>query len=407
VGVARRRLGRALVADTLRAQVPRLVVLGAGPAQLGALRAARRHGVQTIVCDRAPDALAIRLGLADVFEQVSTFDVDGVERVARAHEADGLISPGTDGPVRVAAEVAERMGLAHPLSLAVAVSATDKRAQRAAFAAAGVPQPALIPVDEPFSRPVVVKPSLAQGQRGLTRVQRADELAPALEHAREQSRDGEALVEELVPGDEVTVNAFLHDGFHAIAVTDRERASAFGVATAHLFPARSGTAESIVAARAACAALGIERGPVYVQIVLGPDGPRVMEVAARLGGGHDAEVCLAATGIDLALLAVHAALDERIAPSELWRSRQRGAIVRFLVGKPGELVEVEGIEEALAIPGVLDVQSYRQPGDRLSALAVGADRVGFVLAEGVDRAEAERAAARASELVRFRTRQAA
>jgi biotin carboxylase len=128
-----------------------------------------------------------------------------------------------------------------------------------------------------------------------------------------------------------------------------------------------------------------------------------MEVAARLGGGHDAELCLAATGIDLATLALHAALGERIAPSELWRSQQRGAIVRFLVASPGELVAVEGIEEALAVPGVLDVQAYRSPGDRLSALAVGADRVGFVLAEGVDRAAAEQAAARASELIRFRT----
>jgi biotin carboxylase len=383
--------------------VPRLVVLGAGPAQLGALRAARRYDIETVVCDRAADALAMRLGLVDVYEQVSTFEVDGVERVARAHRAEGLISPGTDGPVRVAAEVAERLGLAHPLSLAVAIAATDKRAQRAAFAAAGVPQPELIPADEPFTRPVVVKPSLAQGQRGLTRVERAEELAPAIAHARAQSRDGDALIEELVPGDEVTVNAFLHDGFHAVAVTDRERASAFGVATAHLFPARAGTAEAIVAARAACAALGIERGPVYVQIVLAPDGPRVMEVAARLGGGHDAELCHAATGIDLATLALHAALDERIAPSELWRSRRQGAIVRFLIGPPGELVAVEGIDEALAVPGVLDVQSYRRPGELLSALAVGADRVGFVLAEGIDRAAAEEAAARASEIVRFRT----
>ena len=55
------------------------------------------------------------------------------------------------------------------------------------------------------------------------------------------------------------------------------------------------------------------------------------------------------------------------------------------------------------MPGVLDVQSYRQPGERLSALAVGADRVGFVLAEGSDRAAAEVAADRAVGLVRFRT----
>jgi len=172
-------------------------------------------------------------------------------------------------------------------------------------------------------------------------------------------------------------------------------------------PARAGVEGAIQAAEAACAALGIERGPVYVQIVLAPDGPRVMEVAARLGGGHDAELCLAATGVDLATLAVRAALGEPVHAPELWRSRKQGAIVRFLIGPPGELVAVEGVDEALRVPGVLDVQSYRQPGDRLAALAVGADRVGFVLAEGVDRAAAEAAADRAVELVRFRTRQAA
>jgi biotin carboxylase len=385
--------------------VRRLVVLGAGPAQLGALRAARRAGVQTIACDRSPHALALRLGLVDVHEPISTFDVDGIERVAREHSAGGLIAPGTDGPVRVAAEVASRLGLAHPLSPGVAVVATDKRAQRAAFAAAGVPQPALLDPGAPYERPVVVKPSLAQGQRGLTRVERPEELALALERARAESRDGEALVEELIDGDEVTVNAFLRDGFHPVAVTDRERASAFGVATAHVYPARAGTEEAIAAAAAACAALGIVRGPVYVQIVLSVDGPRVMEVAARLGGGHDAELCLAATGIDLATLAVRAALGEPISAPELWRSRRQGAIVRFLVGPPGELVAVDGVDEALRIPGVLDVQSYRQPGDQLAALSVGADRAGFVLAEGADRAAAEQAADRAAELVRFRTLQ--
>ena len=52
----------------------------------------------------------------------------------------------------------------------------------------------------------------------------------------------------------------------------------------------------IEAARAAVAALGIENGPSYTQIRLGPDGRAyVVEVAARLGGGHDAELCRAAT----------------------------------------------------------------------------------------------------------------
>ena len=56
--------------------------------------------------------------------------------------------------------------------------------------------------------------------------------------------------------------------------------------------------------------------------------------------------------------------------------------MRFLIGPPGELVAVDGVDEALRVPGVLDVQSYRQPGEHLARLAVGADRAGFVLAEG-------------------------
>ncbi len=43
----------------------------------------------------------------------------------------------------------------------------------------------------------------------------------------------------------------------------------------------------------------------------------------------------------------------------------------------------------------------------LAGLAVGADRAGFVLAEGFDRAAAEAAADRAVELIRFRTLQPA
>ena len=67
-------------------------------------------------------------------------------------------------------------------------------------------------------------------------------------------------------------------------------------------------AAAVDVARAAVEAVGIRNGPSYTQVRLGPDGPVVMEVAARLGGGHDAELCRAALGVDLNALAVEAAL---------------------------------------------------------------------------------------------------
>ncbi len=148
-----------------------------------------------------------------------------------------------------------------------------------------------------------------------------DDLASALDHARAVSRDGEALVEQFVAGDEVTVNAFLYDGFHPVAVTDRERASAFGVATAHLYPGALGR-RRCGRGRRGCVrgARSPARAGATCSSSSHPTARGVMEVAARLGGGHDAELCAAATGVDLAELAVRAALGESISQAELVRA---------------------------------------------------------------------------------------
>jgi biotin carboxylase len=378
-------------------------VLGAGPAQRGALLAARRLGVETVACDRDADAWCLRLGLADAFEPVSTMDCRALAEVVRRRGAAGLIAPGTDGPVRVAAEVAADLGLPHPLDPTVARIATDKALQRAALAAAGVPQPRFgSSADGLGEGPLVVKAADGQGQRGLTLVRDRAELGAALAHARAAAPGGAALVEEYVAGPEVTVNAFTVDGsWRAVATTDRERARAFGVATAHVHPpGRDPTVAERIAERA-CAAVGIRQGPSYTQLVLGPQGPCVMEVAARLGGGHDAELCAAATGVDLAELAVRAALGRPVGVGELVAGAARGAIVRFLLAPAGTLRAVEGLEQARAIPGVLAADAYRAPGDVIAELAVGADRAGFVLAAGRTRADAEAAAAVAAGHVRF------
>jgi biotin carboxylase len=389
--------------DPVLSETPPLIVLGAGPAQLGAYRAARRLGVPTVACDVDPAALCLRLGLADRAEPVSTMDEGGVREVAERHGAGGLIAPGTDGPVLVAARVATALGLPHPVTSEAAARATNKRRQHEVLAAHGVPQPrAWLDPPPVLAARVVVKPSAAQGQRGLTVVEQWQELQPAVERARTASRDTKALVQELVDGQEVTVNAFSAAGrFHPLTVTDRERAAAFGVATAHLWPPASDPAAAAAVAERAVEALGITDGPTYTQIVLGPDGPRVLEVAARLGGGHDAELCQAALGVDLAALAVRAALGHVAAPVP---ETERPAVVRFLLGPPGTLAAVDGLDDARQADGVLDAVVYRAPGERIAPVAVGADRAGFVLATGATRTAADQVARAAAGRIVLRVR---
>jgi biotin carboxylase len=358
-----------------------------------------------IACDRDPAAVGFEY--AHRRAVVSVEDEAAISRLARAERVDGIIAPGVDWPVALAARVAAHAGLPHAVTPETAALAIVKHRQRARFAEAGVPQPRFhVTTAEGSELPVpcVVKPADRQGQKGLSVVYEREALAAAVAEAVAASRAGVALVEELVEGPEVTVNAFSVGGvFHPLTVTDRLTAGppAFGVALAHAWPSAHPVEESVEAARLAAEAIGVTDGPTYTQIVLGPDGPRVIELAARLGGGHDAELCRVATGVDLNGLALAAALGEPLEVPEPQPSG--GACVRFLVPPPGVLEDVEGLEEALALDGVLDARVYRPPGWRFTEFRRGNDRAGFVLAHGDSRDDALARAERAAELIRFRT----
>jgi biotin carboxylase len=412
----------------------RLLVLGAGPAQLGALAAARRRELYVIAVDRNPGAPG--LPLADRRAILSTEDEHGVALLARAERVDGLLAPGIDWPVAIAARVAAGMGLPHPISPETAALAVSKARQRERFAEAGVPQARSVVCRTPgeareaaerLGYPCVLKPPDRQGQVGLSVAERPEEVGVAFADARGESRGSAVLVEELVPGRELTVNGFSRRGsFIPLTVTDRLTAEApgFGVALAHAWPSRlpgRDVEAAVGAARAACRALGIEEGPTYTQVLAAPDGPRVVEVAARLGGGHDAELCEAALGVDLNGLAISAALGDTSntvlqgsgpASGEAPKAsntvlqvspRAAGACVRFLVAPEGELVETRGADAARGVDGVLDVLLYRSPGHRFGPLRRGADRAGAVLAIGDSRDDALARADRAAQRIRFET----
>jgi biotin carboxylase len=394
----------------------RLLVLGAGPAQLGLLAAARKRGLYIIAVDRDPAAPGFRY--ADRRAIVSVEDEPAVERLAAAERVHGIVAPGIDWPVAIAARVAERLALQHPLSAETAALSTSKLRQRERFAESGIPQPTFavcsgpqeaVAAAERVGFPCVVKAPDRQGQRGLSLVTEPRRVESAVEVALDASRSATVLVEEHVPGREVTVNGFSTGGrFHPLTVTDRLTADppAFGVALAHAWPSDlppQQIAAVIDVAGSAVAALGIEDGPSYTQVLVGEDGvPRIGELAARLGGGHDAELCRAVLGVDLNGLALAAALGRPIYPTQLAPVAQEGGgCIRFLVAPRGDLRDVRGADEAFALEGIKGIRLYRKAGHRFGPLLRGADRAGAILALGESRDDALARADRAARLIRF------
>lgn len=410
-----------MVAGNSGGRTKRLLVLGAGAGQLGLLEAARERDLYVIAADRNPAAPGFRF--ADRRAIISVEDEPQLDRLATAERIDGIVAPGIDWSVAIAARIAERLALPHGINPATAVLATSKLRQRERFRQTGVPHPQHVvcsTLEEAsaaaagFGYPCVVKAPDRQGQKGLVLVRDESQLADAFALALRESRSSVVLVEEMVPGREITVNAFSIDGrFTPLTVTDRLVAEppAFGVALAHVWPSSLAPDEvgaAVDAARAAAEALGVRSGPTYTQVVVGERGAHVVELAARLGGGHDAELCSETLDVDLNGLALATALGEPVEEEQLRPvERAGGACVRFLVPEPGRLEEVAGVEQAEELEGVVWVRVYPDRGTVLGPLRRGSDRVGAVLAVGDTRAEAVERAGRAAESVRFVTADAA
>jgi biotin carboxylase len=399
------------------AGMARLLVLGAGPAQLGVLAAARAADLTVVAADRDPSAPGFRY--ADRRAIVSIEDEQAIERLARAEEVDGIVAPGTDHAVAIAARVAERLGLGHPLTAETAQIAVSRQKQRERLAEVAIAQPRSIVcrsladvarAADKLGYPVVVEAPNRAGERGIGLAPDRDALAAAAADALADARGEYCLVEELVAGPVVTVNAFSVDGrFVPLTVTDREQAPppAFGVPLVHLWPASLEPGQVGVAvetAAAAARAIGVTLGPTTTQILLGEDGPLVAKLSARVGGGHDAELCRVALGVDLNALAVTAALGDRVQPQALAvTSGVDAACVRFLVAPAGELRAVHGLEEAYELVGVRGIRIYRKAGHVFRPLRRASDRAGAVLAIGTTPKDALANAERAAARIRFVT----
>lgn len=397
----------------------RLLVLGAGPAQLGVLAAARQRGLTVIAADRDPSAPGFRY--ADRRAIVSIEDEQAIERLARAEEVDGIVAPGSDHAVAVAARIASHLALAHPLTPGAAILAVSKLRQRETLAAAGIRQPRSLvcrTLDEVAAAaqelggyPVVIEAPDRAGERSVALSAGREALAAAAAEALADTQGDYCLVEELVDGPTVTVNAFSVDGrFMPLTVTDREKAAApaFGVTLASVWPAElepQQIASAIATAAAAARALGVTDGPTTSQLLIAEDGPLLAKLSARVGGGHDGELSRVALGVDANALTVAAALGEPVTPQQLAPLHGvGGACVRFLVAPPGELHEVRGVEEAFEIEGVRGIRIYRKPGHVFRELRRASDRAGAILATGDTREDALDAAEEAAERIRLVTR---
>lgn len=402
-----------------------VLVCGGGHPQQVLVEALAALDVRVVVADDRPGVPAY--GLADEVIPIGRYDYPRLLAWARANRPHRVASGGSDEAVFVAVRLAEALGLPSPISAATAEMPMRKARTRERLAAAGVPCPVTVKGDADtirnvdwtaFRFPVVVKPDEGIGQTG---VNRADDIAQAqasIEAALAATKNGVAIIQELADGEEIGINALVVASRVRLMTTSyrrssRERGPRFGVAMEKVFPAVTdpdplGALAGIV--ERACAAMGIENGPIYAQVIMdaapGRD-PRftMIEIMPRLGGGEDPRLVRAATGFQLARATALMWLGRPIELAGLYDGPGHpAAVLRFLAADPGEIVDVSGVEAAREAPGVKAADVFYTAGYRLKALSSSRERAGYVLAVGSDPDGASRAAAAAAAMITIKTR---
>ena len=372
-----------------------VMILGGSILQLPAIIKARDMGYKVIVCDMNPNAVAFRED-GIVKEIISTTDSSRLLECAKKYQIDAVLTICTDQPMNSVAKIANELHL-RGLSERTAFLATNKFAMRKCLCEHGVPCPAFAAVSsineylkaiKSFPAKFIVKPVDSSGSRGVRLVNDSRDEGDVIEafvYCKKSSHSGQILLEEYMEGPEVSVETLTVGGVcHVIQITDKLTTGApHFVEIGHSQPSRLNFSvqERIKqVAIAANKAIGIRSGPSHTEIIVTKEGPKVVELGARLGGDCiTTHLVPLSTGVDMVSAVINDAMG---LPVDYKHRFEKGSCIRFFdKSVVGRIKRIEGFDEVREMDGVIDAAFMKKEGDFAVQLNGSGDRIAFVISQ--------------------------
>ncbi len=395
-----------------------IVIIGAGLLQVPVIKIANELGLKTIVTDYNMDAPGMKI--ADYPAVISIKDIDGTVRIMKQLnnkiKIDGVITSGTDASMTVAA-VANALNLPG-IPFENAEAASNKFKMRKRLMEHNVPIPKffrcwsfddLINISKEFKYPFVIKPVDNMGARGVMKIDNEAMLHVAFDNAKKGSPSGELIVEEYMEGGELSIDSIVYnDQIKITGIADRIIArEPYFIELGHILPSNQpeNVLENAVEVfKKAIKAIGITVGAAKGDIKLTKDGAKIVEIAARLSGGFmSAYTYPYATGVNLIRIAIDLALGLEPLPQLFVPTKNRVSVEKAIIPKPGIIKEINGLNEALSIPGVMNVFTRVNIGDEIFDPKSNVEKAGNIIAVKDTREEALETIENAEKLINIHT----
>jgi biotin carboxylase len=375
----------------------KILILGASILQLPAILKAKEIGLKVACADY--DENAVGRKYADDFFCVSTVDYEKILDTVKAYQPDGIMTMATDMPMRTIAYVSEHTSL-KGLTMECAINCTDKIEMIKQFKKYGVASPLfevaenktdILSISKKMVYPCIMKPADSSGSRGVVLCRSAKELADEYEYTVNFSKSKRVIIEEFMEGNEISVEMFTIESQPYVLQITRKltTGSPHFVELGHSQPA--GFDEETVSkvkelACNAVKAVGIKHGPAHVEIMICKDGPKMVELGARMGGDCiTSHLVPLSTGIDMTRATIEDSLG--MIP-DITKKFNKASAIRYIQADYGIIESITGIEKAKKIPGVVEIYFTKNVGDKSVKIQSSSDRIGYVISRGDTEEEA-------------------
>jgi len=370
-----------------------LVVAG-GIAQAALVQELKSRGIETILADRNPKAVAVPY--ADAFFPVSTLDEEGIYQLALKEKVDFVVTACADQVLLVVAKVSERLGLPCYIDHQTATLVSDKKYMKDIFVKNGVPTAKHVVMGtfeeekvKDFQFPLIVKPVDSYSSRGVRKVLNNEEMKAAFEEAVVISRTKTAIVEEFCEGEELTVDVYVENGIaHVLTVSISDKIADKDRFVIYRTKNPAPISESVKGqiqdtAQKIADAFHLKDSPMLIQMI--SDGTRisVLEFCARTGGSIKFRLIKKASGFDVIGAVADLTLGKKPHVGKLV-SESKYITNTFLYCKPGVFDHAEGFEELKQEGIISEYYIFSSKGTEYKSITCSGDRMGSFTVQADD-----------------------
>jgi carbamoylphosphate synthase large subunit len=375
-------------------QMKKLMLLGGLRYLLPVIEAAHQQGYYVITCDYLPHNIAHKY--SDEYVDVSIVDKEAVLKVAREKKIDGIMAFAVDPGVITASYVQNEMGLPSFGPYESVCILQNKDRFRAFLTEHGFNVPkakGFGSMDEALAAkdwypwPVIVKPTDSAGSKGVSRVDRFEDLKPALEEAFEHSISGRVIVEEFIEkqGCSSDSDSFSLDGglvFTSFSAQrfDKDATNEY-VPAAYSWPSTfTDDQEAYLKSelQRLLTLLHMQTSVYNIETRIGTNGkPYIMEVSPRGGGNRLAEMARMGTGVDIITACVRAAVGDSVPTIKQKTFDGHWAEVILHSEKTGKFKQLNISPEV--VPYIKQTDLWVMPGDTVNTFRGANDAIGTLV----------------------------